>query len=192
MEKNTTKSTKSRVLCKYIGLPIQFAKNIHTHLRMITPISGWSPQWVQSGDYRYVFVIDEIKGFFRFLSRVGSVVYKHPIGSIYTVYIPGIYCLLRGYKIPTAYHQNQNNPLMRHLFSWFSLYVDPLWSADRGGKNHTHSGSLSLVTSYKLGYTYPKAYMYGIYTYIYHKIQPKVGKYTIHGWYGLQLSPLNP
>ena len=27
--------------------------------------------------------------------------------------------------------------------------------------------------------------MYGIYTYIYHKNQPNVGKYTIHGWYGL-------
>ena len=38
-----------------------------------------------------------------------------------------------------------------------------------------------IVTSYKLDYTYPKAYMYGIYTYIYHKIQPNVGKYTILG-----------
>ena len=27
--------------------------------------------------------------------------------------------------------------------------------------------------------------MYGIFTYIYHKNQPNVGKYTIHGWYGL-------
>ena len=27
--------------------------------------------------------------------------------------------------------------------------------------------------------------MYGIFTYIYHKIQPNVGKYTIHGIYGL-------
>ena len=26
--------------------------------------------------------------------------------------------------------------------------------------------------------------MYGIYTYIYHKKQPNVGKYTIHGSYG--------
>ena len=26
--------------------------------------------------------------------------------------------------------------------------------------------------------------MYGIYTYIYHKNQPNVGKYTIHGSYG--------
>ena len=26
--------------------------------------------------------------------------------------------------------------------------------------------------------------MYGIFTYIYHKNQPNVGKYTIHGWYG--------
>ena len=27
--------------------------------------------------------------------------------------------------------------------------------------------------------------MYGIFTYIYHKNQPNVGKYTIHGWYGI-------
>ena len=26
--------------------------------------------------------------------------------------------------------------------------------------------------------------MYGIFAYIYHKNQPNVGKYTIHGWYG--------
>ena len=29
------------------------------------------------------------------------------------------------------------------------------------------------------------ASMYGIFTYIYHKYQPNVGKYTIHGSYGL-------
>ena len=29
--------------------------------------------------------------------------------------------------------------------------------------------------------------MYGIFTYIYHKIQPNVGKYTIHGSYGIYL-----
>ena len=27
--------------------------------------------------------------------------------------------------------------------------------------------------------------MYGIFTYIYHKNQPNVGKYTIRGWYGI-------
>ena len=27
--------------------------------------------------------------------------------------------------------------------------------------------------------------MHGIFTYIYHKNQPNVGKYTIHGWYGI-------
>ena len=33
----------------------------------------------------------------------------------------------------------------------------------------------------------PIGSMYGIFTYIYHKNQPNVGKYiyTIHGWYGL-------
>ena len=28
--------------------------------------------------------------------------------------------------------------------------------------------------------------MYGIFTYIHHKNQLNVGKYTIHGWYGKQ------
>ena len=27
-----------------------------------------------------------------------------------------------------------------------------------------------------------------MYTYIYHTTQPHVGKYTIHGWYGIELS----
>ena len=31
----------------------------------------------------------------------------------------------------------------------------------------------------------PKASMYDIFTYIYHKHQPSVGIYTVHGWYGL-------
>ena len=31
----------------------------------------------------------------------------------------------------------------------------------------------------------PISSMYGIFTYIYHKNQPNVGKYAIHGWYGL-------
>ena len=29
-----------------------------------------------------------------------------------------------------------------------------------------------------------KKSMYGIFTYMYHKNQPNVGKYTLHGWYG--------
>ena len=28
--------------------------------------------------------------------------------------------------------------------------------------------------------------MYGIFTYIYHKNQPNVGKYTIHGSFGIE------
>ena len=31
---------------------------------------------------------------------------------------------------------------------------------------------------------HPIGSMYGIFTYIYHKNQPNVGKYTIHGSYG--------
>ena len=31
----------------------------------------------------------------------------------------------------------------------------------------------------------PKQSMYGIFPYIYHKNQPNVGEYNIHGWYGL-------
>ena len=37
-------------------------------------------------------------------------------------------------------------------------------------------------------YTYPIGSMYGIFTYIYHKNQPNVGKYTIHGSYGYEYS----
>ena len=30
----------------------------------------------------------------------------------------------------------------------------------------------------------PRCSMYGIFSYIYHKFKPNVGKHTIHGWYG--------
>ena len=33
--------------------------------------------------------------------------------------------------------------------------------------------------------------MYGIFTYMYHINQPNVGKYTIHGWYGVVISYLS-
>ena len=33
--------------------------------------------------------------------------------------------------------------------------------------------------------------MYGIFTYIYHKNPPNVGKYTIHGWYGYVFSNID-
>ena len=35
--------------------------------------------------------------------------------------------------------------------------------------------------------SYPRCSMYGIFSYIYHKNQPNVGKYTIHGSYGYQI-----
>ena len=37
----------------------------------------------------------------------------------------------------------------------------------------------------------PIGSMYGIFTYIYHNNQPNVGKYTIHGSYGLYIVPHN-
>ena len=36
----------------------------------------------------------------------------------------------------------------------------------------------------------PRGSMYGIFTYIYHKNQLNVAKYTIHGWYGIGLSKI--
>ena len=41
---------------------------------------------------------------------------------------------------------------------------------------------LFLATSTKKPFPIPS--MYGIFTYIYHKDQPNVGKYAIHGWHG--------
>ena len=32
--------------------------------------------------------------------------------------------------------------------------------------------------------------MYGIFTYIYHKIQPNVGKYTMHGSFGYKMNDM--
>ena len=48
--------------------------------------------------------------------------------------------------------------------------------------------SVKFCEFYKMGvhvdWVYPRGSMYGIFTYIYHKSQLNVGKYTIHGWYG--------
>ena len=45
------------------------------------------------------------------------------------------------------------------------------------------------ISSIKPSRVLPIGSMYGIFTYIYHENQPNVGKYTIHGSYGLLLSP---
>ena len=37
------------------------------------------------------------------------------------------------------------------------------------------------------GFCIPISSMYGIFPHIYHKNQPNVGKYTRHGWYGIDL-----
>ena len=47
------------------------------------------------------------------------------------------------------------------------------WWQQREGRVHLHPL-----------YSYPIGSMYGIFTCIYHKNQPNVGKYTIHGSYG--------
>ena len=38
----------------------------------------------------------------------------------------------------------------------------------------------------------PKQSMYGIFTYMYNKHMPNVGKYTLHGWYGIQFWANDP
>ena len=38
--------------------------------------------------------------------------------SVYTAYIPGIYCLLGGYRIHTTYYQNQNNRMICMGVNW--------------------------------------------------------------------------
>ena len=47
------------------------------------------------------------------------------------------------------------------------------------------------MESVGLGNLFPIGSMYGIFTYIYHKNQPNVGVYTIHGSYGFR-SPTKP
>ena len=44
--------------------------------------------------------------------------------------------------------------------------------------------SLEDMEAFSSGFSYPWGSMYGIFTYIYHKNQPNVGKYTIHGSFG--------
>ena len=60
-------------------------------------------------DTSYIRIISFLKS--RGPSYGGELVigdYNHPIGT----YKTGIYCLLRGYIIPTTDYQNQNNPMI--------------------------------------------------------------------------------
>ena len=78
---------------------------------------------------------------------------------------------------------------------WFPLIrpaIKPLFLGGyvRGRWLSSHDLSIKCVDKNdqnifpKWWFNYPIASMYGIFTYIYHKNQPHVGKYTIHGWYG--------
>ena len=54
-----------------------------------------------------------------------------------------------------------------------------------GVPQNKHTRHFNIVTILSTSVFLPIASMYGIFTYIYHKHQLNVGKYTIHGWYGL-------
>ena len=54
-----------------------------------------------------------------------------------------------------------------------------------GGQDVEIEGHRIRMKRTELGCSIPIGSMYGIFTYIYHKNQPNVGKYTIHGSYGL-------
>ena len=57
-----------------------------------------------------------------------------------------------------------------------------IWESEETKKNHRFA-------RFFFGSMFPIASMYGIFTYIYHKNQPNVGKYnkySIHGWYGFR------
>ena len=44
---------------------------------------------------------------------------------------------------------------------------------------------IAIQPIFSIDISIPIGSMYCIFTYIYHKNQPHVGKYTIHGWYGI-------
>ena len=59
-------------------------------------------------------------------------------------------------------------------------------SSSKGGYHRSNAVNCLLNIANKLQQKHiPIASMYGIFTYIYHKNQPNVGKYTIHGSYGI-------
>lgn len=105
-----------------------------------------------------------------------QVVYNHPIGSrknVYISYIPGIYCLLEDYIIPTTYYQNQ-----KHSMTWQKRKLQ-LKPGKTNGPNfenqlqkafhQTESFSIYCGTffeSYKKNNNKTTCSMYGIFTHI--------------------------
>ena len=83
---------------------------------------------------------------------------------------------------------------------WKTVFFVPLvnWTAfwntiteTKENKWLTRADCWRLVYTQKLHSSMPIGSMYGIFTYIYHKTQPNVDKYTIHGSYGMDEEPFS-
>ena len=64
-----------------------------------------------------------------------------------------------------------------HLRQWMAMAIDSYIS-----KHHEKKKS---KVNYGANSPLPIGSMYGVFDFIYHKDQPNVGNYAIHGWYGL-------
>ena len=119
-----------------------------------------------------------------------------PIGSMYGIftYIWLILMVSVGKNTAHASYKVQKGPLLLNC-SWFVtsitrtilhalpnvIVLEPLWLIWSAMKWHEMLWIKWL----------PIGSMYGVFGYIYHKNQPNVGKYTIHGSYGLSPSKNN-
>ncbi len=96
--------------------------------------------------------------------------------------------------IATQYRQVNNKTLLhcwQHIRHLWNFKPEEKWkthrlprSFHRGLKKHNLGTLLHEFPELHVE-SLPIGSMYGIFTYIYHKNQPNVGKYTIHGSYGL-------
>ena len=89
----------------------------------------------------------------------------------------------------TSIHPGQIGILtIYHILCSPTIYRFPWnsWGVPYFPKPFTATGRVHEVATKKM--TFPIGSRYGIFTYIYHKHQPNVGKYAIHGWYGFDQS----
>jgi len=85
----------------------------------------------------------------------------------------------------STYEPSYSSPLLlRKLGPTPSLPIPQNPASSSPTRNPCASGGNQKVALKKLVGIYIPS-MYGIFTIFYHKHQPNVGKYTIHGWYGM-------
>ena len=110
----------------------------------------------------------------------------------------GLGPIFRGYVLSVSFRGGMLTPLKNHGFSVARFLQQQLLDVMRRKESHNfHAKRLVSRTEKEqtainerrvISYQYPTCSMYGIFTHMYHKFKPNVGKYSIHGVFGYSIN----